>query len=158
MDVLWSAHMMLAASEGGRHLPPEEMNQIVTTYSQSGLIGGYGDVNGFPLVKRGGNVYDASTLRAKTASDFQKFYFSRKCKGAYRYEYPSGNVLELTTSESAAYLAAINAEGGAFDVHCAYIEPCTAPFDSIQAANVRGLCDAIKAKSDRKWWIRIALS
>lgn len=155
METLWSGHIMLAAAEGGRHIPPRGMTSATTTYSESGLLGGYGDRFEFPLVQNNGAIYDASLLRSPVANDFQKFYFDEKLRGEYVYRFAKGHELALTTSENAAYIAAINADGGLGGIVCAYVEPCTAPFDDIPSARVRGKQCVIPANSRISWSIRL---
>ena len=160
MDFLWSGHIMLNAEAGCRHIPPRGNSKAVCTYSESGLIGAYGQEFDFPKVKQAdGSIYDAGLHRGNKANDFQKFYFNNVLnEGNYSLIYPDGHQFTVCFPfDKIPYIAGINAEGGSFNVECAYIEPCTAPFDRPDVARLHNKCSVLKAKSGFTWELIIKL-
>jgi len=156
IEYIWCAHIMLRSQRGSRFDIFSNDTKAVTTYSESGKLGGYGNKFDYPFIKfHGGDIYDASVLRGKEANDFQKFYFEEPLKEgrvALVHEDGSGIRVEFDPTKT-PWLALINAEGGSFGVHCSYIEPCSAPFDSIQAAKLRGRQGVIKPQSTLEWFL-----
>lgn len=51
------------------------------------------------------------------------------------------------------YLGVLVNEGGWAGMHNATLEPCTAPYDRIDAANAYNRCSVVKSKSNYKWWL-----
>jgi hypothetical protein len=161
MEFLWAAHMMVAAQKGCRQVAPAGMSRAVCTYSESGLIGGYGDTFEFPNVpQRDGSVYDAGVYRGDDADDFQKFYFKGEMsEGWYRLDYPDGHTLTIGfPTQTVPYLSGLNAEGGSIGIRCVHIEPCTAPFDRPDVAKLHGKSSVLKAKSEYKWHLDIRIN
>jgi len=161
MDYLWSGHFMLAAETGSKFDIYDNDTEMITTYSKSGSIGNYGDCFQYPFVMLpDGSVYDASTLRDGSHQDFQKYYFKRALRtGRIALLRPNGRRIEVSFDPvKIPFAALLLSENGDFNVQCAFIEPCTAPFDSPLAARLRNLQSVLKADSTTEWYIKFTLS
>lgn len=161
MKFIWCGHIMLNAEKGCRHVPPSGISTATTVYSESGRIGEYGNQFSFPEIKiSDGSSYNAGILGDTSADDFQKFYFTDNLdQGLYSLSYPeTGKLTVKFQADKITAIAGINAEGGSFGVHCAYIEPCTSPFDRPDIAEMHGRLEKLKANSIYEWKIQIELS
>ena len=161
MDYLWCGHFMLAAETGSKFDIYDNDTEMITTYSKSGSIGSYGDSFRFPFVTLpDGSEYDVSILRDSSYQDFQKFYFKHPLRtGRIALLHPNGRKIEVSFDPTKTPFAALlQSENGDYNVQCAFIEPCTAPFDSPLAARLRNLQSVLKGDSTTEWYIKFTLS
>ena len=158
IDYIWAAHMMLQAQEGCTFRFPPELEKAYVTMSDSGTIGHYGDTFRYPIEKD----YDFRTYRGNRANDYQKIYFADKLKdhsGWAQIQYPQGAVFSIRFPAcQVPYLGAIQGEGGALNLRCMFLEPCTGAFDRPDIAKMHGMSSSLGPRETQEWFLEINIS
>lgn len=158
---IWAAHMMLEGEKGCMFEFPFKETKAYCTLSDSGTIGSYGDSFTYPFVQKAdGSVYDIRLHRGNDANDYQKFYFAGKVpEGWGQIQYPDGHLFRIDFDRHAVpYLGAIQGEGGAFNIRCMFLEPCTGAFDNPVAAKQHGMNSVLPPNESAKWFLNIAVT
>jgi hypothetical protein len=167
MDFLWSGHMMLNVEEGGQVAIDKNLKTAFITYSKTGLPGKYGDTFIYPDAPCGeGKIFKVDKIRPIEEGDILKFYLMEKAtKGYVSLTYPkSSRKIELQyPPDKVPYLALMHNERGSKDIwDCDYynffIEPCTAPLDRPDVANLHKCGSILKAKSEFSWYLKISVN
>jgi hypothetical protein len=158
---LWAAHIMVNVDEGSQIIVPKHLKRAVTTICKSGRLGTYGDEFSWPsILKSDGTTERIDIIRSPLTDDMFKFYFKDKLKeGLCALLYPDGAMLTLSfPEETVPYLGILVNEGGWDHIYQAILEPCTAAFDRIDAAEARGMGSMLKAKSEYAWHLEIGIT
>lgn len=165
LSFLWAAHIMINIEESTQLILPESVRKGVTVFSKSGRIGGYGDEFDWPAGRSG--VSPAATQldisRSGDVEDMEKYYLKERLSQGYcELKYPDGKRFELTFSaETVPYLGILmnengwNNDGEWDSLYNIFLEPCTASFDRIDAAELRGQRSVIEPKGEYSWDLSI---
>jgi hypothetical protein len=160
-DFMWAAHMMINLEEGVELVLPPGVQRVVSRLSFRGGLGHYGDEFTWPVatLPNGGNR-DLRWLRPKTVRDADKYFVKGKLPQGWcglRY-HQSGFTLSLSyPAEQVPYLGILPNEGGWQDLYNIFLEPCTASFDDLNVARLRGECSSVKARSVYEWYLNISV-
>jgi hypothetical protein len=161
MDFMWAAHIMINLEEGAELVLPPGVKQVVNRLSFGGRLGSYGDVLDWPcFMAPDGTTHDLSRMRPKSAHDADKYFVKgRLPEGWCALKLPqSGVTLRLSWPvEQAPYLGLLPNEGGFQDLYNIFLEPCTASFDDLNVAKVRGECSTLRANGTYEWSLRIGI-
>jgi hypothetical protein len=161
MDFLWAAHAMFNIEEGTKIILPEGTDKSVTTMSKSGRMGGYGNVIGWPeFTDANGNKFKADITRSKDTDDMEKYYMEDKLRqGWCALKYPTNDCI-LSVSfpvKKVPYLGILLNENAWRDLYNIFIEPCTASFDRIDIAKLRGQCSRVEANCEYSWYLNLSV-
>ena len=154
MDFLWAAHVMITMEEGGRILLPRCCRTAVTALSRSGRMGRYGDTVSWPeFTGPDGTRHRADVGRPAAVKDMEKYYFRDPLdEGWCALRGSEGRLLALSFPVATVpYLGVLLNEHAFDDRYNLFLEPCTASFDRIDAARLRGQCSRVKAGSSYAW-------
>jgi hypothetical protein len=154
MDYLWAAHVMANIDEGTRLLLPACCRTAMTTLSRSGRMGRYGDAVPWPVFAAAdGTPHRADVARPASVADNEKYYFRDPLDAGWcAVRAPSGRVLALAFPPAAVpYLGILLNEHAWDDRYNIFLEPCTATFDRVDAARLRGQCSRVKAHTQARW-------
>ncbi|MCL5995458.1 MAG: hypothetical protein M1546_05305 [Chloroflexi bacterium] len=160
-DFMWAAHTMFNLEEGVELVLPAGVRQVVTRLSFEGGMGEYGDEFTWPaFTLADGTQRDLRWLRPKHTRDADKYFVKgRMPEGwcALKYHH-SDFILALSWPvEQVPYLGILSNEGGWQDLYNIFLEPCTASFDDLNVAKVRGQCSVVKAGASYEWHLDIDL-
>lgn len=159
MKFLWTAHPMLKAEEGMEFYLPENCSKAVCTLSISERLGEYGDTFDWPEIKdTDGKSKKLNRIRNISAGDTEKYYFKNKLKeGFCKIKYPSsGTFITLTFPEDKVpYFGILVDEGGNTDELYIIPEPCTAPFDRIDASKLFARDSIVRGDGTYEWYLTI---
>ena len=162
MDFMWAAHMMVNLEEGAELVLPPGVRQVVNRLSFNGRLGRYGDVLDWPhCTTADGTAHDLSRLRPKSVRDADKYFVKGALpEGWCALKLPQSHLtLRLSFPvEQVPYLGVLPNEGGFQDLYNIFLEPCTASFDDLNVAKVRGECSTLRAHSTREWSLRITVA
>jgi hypothetical protein len=156
MDFLWAAHVMAAAAEGARIILPRCCRTAMTTFSTSGRMGRYGDSVPWPVFTGpDGRQHRADVVRPPAAADNEKYYFRDPLdEGWCAVRSAGGSLLALSFPVATVpYLGVLLNEQGWDNRTNVFLEPCTATFDRVDVARLRGQCSTVKAASRYEWHI-----
>ena len=154
MHFLWAAHVMANIEEGSRILLPSCCTTAMTALSKSGRMGRYGDTVSWPeFTGPDGTRHRGDAGRAASVADMEKYYFRDPLdEGWCAVRSPGGRLLALSFPVSTVpYLGILLNEHAWDDRYNIFLEPCTASFDRIDAARLRGQSSAVKARSTYEW-------
>lgn len=168
MDCLWAAHMMFAAEPGAKVTLPPGADRAVCTFSKNGEVGGYGDEFPWPeAVTAAGDVVRLDALRGPEHDNILKYYLKEPLRDGWcALEYPSRNLaLGLAFPvEVTPYLALLHNEGGSHDLwdgadyYNFFFEPCTAPMDRPDVAELFGRGWALPAGATIQWHLDVVIA
>jgi hypothetical protein len=162
MDFMWAAHMMITLEEGAELVLPPGVTQVVNRLSFNGGLGHYGDVLGWPHCQTpDGSLRDLSHPRPKSAHDADKYFVKgRLPEGWCALKLPHSNVTLRVAFPVAQvpYLGVLTNEGGFQDLYNIFLEPCTASFDDLNVAKVRGECSVLPVQGTYEWSLQISVS
>ena len=154
MDFLWAAHVMAHLEEGSRILLPRCCTTAVTALSRSGRMGRYGDAVSWPeFTGPDGTRHRGDVSRQASTADMEKYYFRDALdEGWCAVRAPGGRLLALSfPAATVPYLGILLNEHAWDDRDNIFLEPCTASFDRIDAARLRGQSSTVKARSTYAW-------
>ncbi len=155
MDYMWAAHMMIEMEEGAEIIMPAGVKHIVTRIAFNGGLGQYGDILDWPVARLpDGSTRDLSKVRPPAVRDADKYFVKgRMPEGWCALTYPSsGFTLKVTFSQDTVpYLGILLNECGWRDMYNIFIEPCTASFDDLNVAKVRGEGSTVAAGGVVEW-------
>ena len=154
MAFLWAAHVMVNIDEGSRILLPRCCTDAVTAISLKGRMGKYGDVVSWPaFTGRDGTRHRVDVSRPASAADMEKYYFRDALEEGWCAACaPGGRLLALSFPVTTVpYLGILLNEHGWDDRYNLFLEPCTASFDRIDMARLRGQSSTVKACSRCRW-------
>jgi hypothetical protein len=166
MDYLWAAHLMLETEEGAQIFIPKDLKTAALTFCKSRFVGSYGTTVNWPEMKtKGGETFNASSIRARSTNDVLKYYFLEKLSEGWGImKLPSDNTLVGISfpAEKVPYLALLHNEGGSHDIwgmdyYNFYFEPCTAAFDRPDIAGLHSMNSVLKANSTEEWFLNIVV-
>lgn len=162
VDYIWAAHMMFSAEKGCMFEFPEYLEKAYTTMSDSGRIGRYGDTFEYPVISLpNGQTYDIRIHDGAEVSDYQKFYFAQPMEGEVgwgRIHYPnSTSVTVAFPAKQIPYMGVVQGEGGALDLRCMFLEPCSGAFDRPDIAKQHNMNSVLKPYEKQQWYIKIHL-
>jgi hypothetical protein len=161
MDFMWAAHMMVNLEEDTELVLPGGVQQVVTRLSFNGGMGSYGDVLDWPAYTRpDGSTRDLSRLRPRSARDADKYFVKgRMPEGWCALKFHRSNfTLALSFPvDQVPYLGVLPNECGWNDLYNIFLEPCTASFDDLNVAKVRGECSVLRAGATYEWSLSIQL-
>jgi hypothetical protein len=156
MDYLWAAHVMANIDEGTRVLLPRCCRTAMTTFSRSGRMGRYGDSVPWPaFTAPDGKPHRADIARPAAVADNEKYYFRDPLdEGWCAVRAPGGRLLALSFPVAAVPFLGILMNEQAFDDrYNIFLEPCSAPFDRVDIARLRGQGSSAKAHSRTTWHV-----
>jgi hypothetical protein len=154
MDFLWAAHVMANIDPGTRILLPRCCATAMPTLSSSGRMGRYGDTVSWPEFRGpDGTRHRADIARPREAADNEKYYFRDPLdEGWCAVRTSGGGLLALAFPVATVPFLGILLNEHAWDNRCnIFLEPCTATFDRIDVARLRGQCSRVKARSSYRW-------
>lgn len=157
MTFLWAAHPMISVEEGSQIILPPECKTAFCIVSESKRLGRYGDH--FDLLETiGGRVENDVMLdvRSKEVKDGEKYYIDGKINNGYcGISFPSdeSRLIIRFPVESVPYLGIWINEGLWEDTLTVTPEPCTSPYDNINAATAFVGRRVIKGKNCYKWYV-----
>ena len=162
MKFAWTAHPMIIAEEGMEFDLPPECNKAVSVLNGSHRTGDYGNLfNWQDQISNGSENSGLDVFRDVGKSNIEKYYFLDRIKsGVIRIRYPSiGSVLSLKfSSEKVPYIGIVIDEGSwKKDMMFIIPEPCTAPMDRIDIADLYGRSSTIGANNFLEWYLKISL-
>ncbi|HEY3340563.1 MAG TPA: hypothetical protein VGK81_01040 [Anaerolineae bacterium] len=162
MDFMWAAHMMIILQEGAELVLPLGVKQVVNRVSFNGRLGNYGNVLDWPrCTAPDGAVHDLSRPRPHSAHDADKYFVKGKLpEGWCALKLPHSKLtfkVEFPV-EQVPYLGVLPNEGGFQDLYNIFLEPCTASFDDLNVAKVRGECSVLRARSTYEWSLRLSVA
>ena len=98
-------------------------------------------------------------MMGERESNSEKYYFKNKLSDGWcAVRYPDGTVFGLSFPEQKVpYLGILHNPGGWRDIYNIFLEPCTAPFDRPDVANLRGQGSVVKAHSIYEWHLNITV-
>lgn len=163
MRFLWAAHPMLKVEEQSELILPSECRTGFCVFDDGGRLGKYGTL--FDIAekvsggKRGGEV--VHVMRNGSYKCTEKYYIhDRLTSGRCGVRFPSDGA-EITLrfpTDVVPYLGILAADGGIDPDGCvAILEPCTAPYDRPDFANVSGSRSVLKAKGTYEWYLEIEI-
>jgi hypothetical protein len=154
MDFLWAAHVMANVDVGTRLILPRCCRTAMTAFSTSGRMGRYGDAVSWPaFTGPDGRQHRADIVRPPAAADNEKYYFRDPLdEGWCAVRAPGGRVFALSfPPEAVPYLGILLNEQGWDNRTNIFLEPCTASFDRVDVARLRGQCSTVEAGSRYQW-------
>jgi hypothetical protein len=160
-DFLWAAHAMFYLEEETELILPPGVRQVASRLSLSGELGRYGDAFDWPcFVSPSGAARDLRRIRPPSARDAEKYFVKGAMPDgwcALRYQ-RSGFTLKMSFPvERVPYLGILPNEGGWQGLYNIFLEPCTASFDDLNAARLRGECSTVRAGATYDWWLEIGV-
>jgi hypothetical protein len=161
-DFMWAAHPMFYLEEGAELVLPPGIEQVVTTFSIGGDMGGWGTEWPWPCFSGSdGEERDLRRLRPKTVGAASKYFVKgRMPEGWCALTYPAGDfTLALAFPvEEVPYLAVLPNEGGWQDLYNIFLEPATSSFDRLDVARLRGECSTVPANATYEWHLHLSLA
>jgi hypothetical protein len=160
-DFMWAAHAMFNLEEDVELVLPPGARQVVSRLSYSGELGRYGDIFDWPcFTSPSGAARDLRRIRPAAAGDAEKYFVKGGLTDgwcALRY-HRSDFVLTLTfPADRVPHLGILPNEGGWQGLYNIFLEPCTASFDDLNVARLRGECSTVKARATCEWWLDIRI-
>ena len=133
---------MFVLEEGATVRLPAGVEKIVTAFSASGRLGGYGDEHAWPLATLAdGTQRDLRQIGPKRTQDAEKYYVKGKLPAGWcELTYPQSQLtlrLEFPV-EQVPYLGVLPNEGGWQDLYNIFLEPATGPLDRLDVARLHG--------------------
>lgn len=134
---MWAAHPLFQAREGMRLAVPGELGEIEVSYSAENRLGGFGDIQPWPVVPTAGGAVDLSVMEAPEGRFAEKYYFTGRLKtGWAKLSDPAtGEEAEFRfPAEQVPYLAVWANYGGYSGHYHVAMEPATGRMDDLAHA------------------------
>lgn len=165
MRVLWSAHPLLAVSEGSRIFLPPEVHSLFVNWSAGERLGKFGDSCAWPRADdASGRRLDVIGSRGMGTAD--KLFTERLHQGfcAFHDRASDESIIFRFDPNQTPYLGLWICQGGwpttapAEEGHYTVaLEPCSGRPDSLAEAAQRDECVRLKARETKHWWLEISL-
>ncbi len=151
-NCLWSAHLLVPMSEGGKIITPFEDGEEVDLVSDiNGKLGVKGDrlsLNSAKMLEFG----------KEPSNHCYKLYFPKKLFGSsVGFKTPSGEILNVEFSKELGYLGLWVNDGNFLTCRCVGLEPCTLGYDTVYNANERGQKCTILPNGELKFTIKLSI-
>jgi hypothetical protein len=157
---LWSAHPLLAVSEGSRILLPASVDSLLVNWSRDARLGRFGDRCGWPR-HRGMTLDVLEPARAGTAD---KLFTPALSEGFCAYhDRASGESVTLRFDPGLTpYVGLWICQGGwptsrAAKHYTVALEPCSGQPDALSEAAQRNACRVLAPKAVDRWWLEVEL-
>ena len=161
-DFIWAAHPMFTLEEGAELRLPQGIEQIVTAFSVSGRLGGYGDEHAWPVATLAdGSPRDLRRIGPKSTQDAEKYYIKGKLPAGWcELTYPQSKLslrLEFPV-EQVPYLGVLPNEGGWQNLYNIFLEPASGMLDRLDVARLHRQHSTVQGGGTVEWHLAIGLS
>ncbi len=161
MRVLWSAHPLLAVSEGSRIYLPPEVDSLFVNWSAGERLGRYGDRCAWP----GTDDKCLDVLRSPEARTADKLFTCKLCEGfcAFHDRASDESIIFRFDAARTPYVGLWICQGGwptaqGVEKHFTVaLEPCSGRPDALSEAAGRGECLYLEPRAVERWWLEVTL-
>lgn len=155
---LWAAHPLFNVREGMRLHVPQDLDQIMISYSEHQRLGVFEDRQAWPQVETSNGTIDLSFIESKQSNFAEKYYFVGKLTEGFAAlsDPETGEMLTIKfPPDKVPYLAIWANYGGYGGYHHFAIEPATGILDDLSYAIRADKVMSVDAYGTYEWFLEL---